>query len=196
MKPETARRQIIDYTKREMVLHGVSRLTMDTISQSMGMSKRTLYQLFPSKVCLVRICLAEFTAEKRNRLLMQQEQEEHSSTESLFRTMDAYTALLHSLDRTLLSDLAEDTDYQPVVEREKTFWLQQLADALNLCKACGVLLPDVNPDRLAIEVLTLLYENCLRGASYATQRLLSYSLLRGFFKIEDIRYIDECLPIY
>ena len=59
MKPETARRQIVDYTKQEMILHGVSRLTMDLIAQGMGMSKRTLYQLFPSKVCLVRICLAE-----------------------------------------------------------------------------------------------------------------------------------------
>lgn len=67
MKPETARRQIVDYTKQEMILHGVSRLTMDLIAQGMGMSKRTLYQLFPSKVCLVRICLAEFAAEKHNR---------------------------------------------------------------------------------------------------------------------------------
>lgn len=27
------------------------------------------------------------------------------------------------------------------------------------------------------------------------QRLLAYSLLRGFFKVDDIRYIDKCLPI-
>ena len=53
MKPETVRRRIIDYTKQEMILHGVSRLTMDIIAQGMGMSKRTLYQLFPSKVCPV-----------------------------------------------------------------------------------------------------------------------------------------------
>ena len=54
MKPETARRQIIDYTKPEMILHGVSRLTMDLIAQGMGMSKRTLYQLFcqaSSRLC-------------------------------------------------------------------------------------------------------------------------------------------------
>lgn len=181
MKPETVRRRIIDYTKQEMILHGVSRLTMDIIAQGMGMSKRTLYQLFPSKVCLVRICLAEFATEKHNRLLTGQKQEEYSCTEILFRTMDAYTSLIHCQGSTLLSDLAGDPDYQPMLEREKTFWLQQLADALNLCKACGVLVADVNPDRLAIEILTILYENCLRGASYATQRLLAYSLLRGFF---------------
>lgn len=195
MKPETARRQIIDYTKQEMILHGVSRLTMDLIAQGMGMSKRTLYQLFPSKVCLVRICLAEFATEKHNRLLAWQKKEEYSCAEILFRTMDAYTSLIHYQGSTLLSDLSGDPDYQPMWEREKTFWLQQLADALNFCKVCGVLVADVNPDRLAMEILTILYENCLRDASYATQRLLTYSLLRGFFKVDDIRYIDKCLPI-
>ena len=139
MKPETVRRQIVDYTKQEMILHGVSRLTMDLIAQGMGMSKRTLYQLFPSKVCLVRICLAELAAEKHNQLLTGQKQEEYSCTEILFRTMDVYTSLIHYQGSTLLSDLAGDPDYQPMMEREKTFWLQQLADALNLCKACGVL---------------------------------------------------------
>ena len=37
MKPETARRQIIDYTKQEMILHGVSRLTMDLIAQGLSL---------------------------------------------------------------------------------------------------------------------------------------------------------------
>ena len=59
MKAETTRRLVVDHTKREMIRQGISRLTMDIIAQGLGMSKRTLYQLFPSKVCLVQICLAD-----------------------------------------------------------------------------------------------------------------------------------------
>ena len=44
-----------------MYLHGADGLTMDDIAKGMKMSKRTLYKLFPSKTCLFRICLSDFT---------------------------------------------------------------------------------------------------------------------------------------
>ena len=69
MKAETTRRLVVDHTKREMIRQGISRLTMDIIAQGLGMSKRTLYQLFPSKVCLVQICLADIAGEKKRTLL-------------------------------------------------------------------------------------------------------------------------------
>ena len=63
MKPETVRRQIVDYTKQEMILHGVSRLTMDLIAQGMGMSKRTLsafsQQSLPGAYLPGRVCCRE-----------------------------------------------------------------------------------------------------------------------------------------
>ena len=61
MNPEKVRCQIIEYTKHEMYLHGADGLTMDDIAKGMKMSKRTLYKLFPSKTCLFRICLSDFT---------------------------------------------------------------------------------------------------------------------------------------
>ena len=61
MNPEKVRCQIIEYTKHEMYLQGADGLTMDDIAKGMKMSKRTLYKLFPSKTCLFRICLSDFT---------------------------------------------------------------------------------------------------------------------------------------
>ena len=66
MNPETLRCRILDYTKREMYLHGADGLTMDDIAKGMKMSKRTLYKLFPSKTCLFRICLSDFANEVRS----------------------------------------------------------------------------------------------------------------------------------
>lgn len=145
MKPETARRQIIDYTKQEMILHGVSRLTMDLIAQGMACLNGRFISFFPAKSAWCVFAWQSLLPRSITGCLAWQKREEYSCTEILFRTMDVYTSLIHYQGSTLLSDLAGDPDYQPMMEREKTFWLQQLADALNLCKACGVLVADVNP---------------------------------------------------
>ena len=195
MKAETVRRSVVDYTKQEMIRQGVTRLTMDTIAQGLGMSKRTLYQLFPGKVCLVQICLGDISGEKR-RLLLQYEDSSRSFIESLLDVAREYVVLIHFLGRTLLTDLTVDIDYQPFVKREEAFWLQQFVDALNRCKACGYLLPGTDPDRFSYDLTTNIYENCLRGVSYTAQRFFCRALLRGIFRADAIPAIDENLEQY
>ena len=190
MKAETTRRLVVDHTKREMIRQGISRLTMDIIAQGLGMSKRTLYQLFPSKVCLVQICLADIAGEKKRTLLARADND-RSCVKTLFDIVGGYVDLMYSMGRVLLTDLAQETDYQSFSKREEYFWLQQFADVLNRCKACGYLLPDVDPDRFANDLLVLLYENSLRGARYNTQWLFCKALLRGIFRTNAIPLIDE-----
>lgn len=190
MKAETTRRLVVDQTKQEMIRHGISRLTMDIIAQGLGMSKRTLYQLFPGKACLVRICLADIAGEKR-RLLLGKEDIRQSCMAQLFDIAGRYIAMMYYLGKTLLTDLEQDGDYHSFIKREEAFWLQQFVDALNLCKACGYLLPNIDPDRFASDLLALIYENCLHGAPYVMQRLFCQALLRGVFKADAISLIDE-----
>lgn len=191
MKAETTRRLVVDHTKQEMIRHGISRLTMDIIAQGLGMSKRTLYQLFPGKACLVRICLADIAGEKRRLLLLSKEPARQSCMGMLFDISGRYIAMMYYLGKTLLADLEQDKDYHSFIKREEAFWLQQFVDALNLCKACGYLLPDIDPDRFANDLFTLIHGNCLRGAPYVMQRLFCQSLLRGVFKADTISLIDK-----
>ncbi len=190
MKAETTRRLVVDHTKREMVRQGVSRLTMDIIAQGLGMSKRTLYQLFPSKVCLVQICLADIAGERKRTLLLRTDND-RSCVKALFDIVGGYVDLMHSMGSVLLTDLAQEPDYQSFSKREEYFWLQQFVDILNRCKACGYLLPDVNPDRFANDLLVLLYEDSLRGTRYTTQWLFCQALLRGIFRTDAIPLIDK-----
>ena len=106
MNPETLRCRILDYTKREMYLHGADGLTMDDIAKGMKMSKRTLYKLFPSKTCLFRICLSDFANEVRSHVQRKQIRMDSSCMELLFITVDGYLTLLHSLGKKLLLDLS------------------------------------------------------------------------------------------
>lgn len=193
MNPEKLRCQIIDYTKREMFLHGASGLTMDDIAKGMKMSKRTLYKLFPSKACLFRICLSDFANEIRSHIQLKQIRMDSSCMQLLFTTVSGYLALLHTLGRTLLLDIAMEADYRSSFEREEAFWQQQFIDVLTHCKICGYLLPGVDPDRFAADLQGVIYQSCLQGTPYLVQRMLNYMLLRGLFKVDGIRYIDEHL---
>ena len=144
MNPDTLRSRILDYTKREMSLHGTNRLTMDDIAKGMKMSKRTLYKLFPSKVCLFRVCLSDLANEIRRSVQQKQIRMDSSCMGHLFIIVNGYLTLLHSMGKTLLLDIAEDDEYRSSFERENTFWLQQFIDILTHCKICGFLLPEVD----------------------------------------------------
>lgn len=193
MNPETLRGQIIDYTKRKMFLHGINGLTMDEISKGMKMSKRTLYKLFPNKACLFRICLSDFTNEIRRRIQHEQIEMDRSCMKLLFITVNGYLTLLHSLGKSLLQDITDDEEYRSFFEREEVSWLQMLIDVLIHCKTCGYLLPEVVPEILAADLQKVICQSCLYGIPYTVQQMLNHILLRGLFRVDGIRYIDEYL---
>ena len=120
-----------------MYLHGADGLTMDDIAKGMKMSKRTLYKLFPSKTCLFRICLSDFTNGIRSRLKQSQMRMDSSCMQVLFATVNGYLTLLHSLGKTLLLDIAANEDYRASFKREEAFWLQQFIDVLTHSKIGG-----------------------------------------------------------
>ena len=99
----------------------------------------------------------------------------------------------HDGVKVLLMDIAADREYRAAFEREEAFWLQQLIDVLTHCKICGYLLPGVDPDRFAPDLQEVIYQSSLQGTPYLVQRMLNYTLLRGLFKMDGIRYIDEHL---
>ena len=154
-RSETARRQIVDYVRQEICLHGVSKLTMDDIARGMRVSKRTLYQLFPQKTCLIRLCLSDIANEARGKLPGRGD-----------RSVAACTKML---------------------------WRRQVFEALTQCRDCDCLLAFVDPERVAGSLFDTLFEQCRQGASRTEQRLMSYVLLRGFFKLDKIGYIDQLL---
>ena len=178
-----------------MYLHGADGLTMDDIAKGMKMSKRTLYKLFPSKTCLFRTCLSDFTNGIRSRLKQSQMRMDSSCMQVLFATVTGYLTLLHSLGKTLLLDIAANEDYRASFKREEAFWLQQFIDVLTHCKICGYLLPGVDPDRFAADLQEVIYQSCLQGTPYVVQRALNHTLLRGLFEVDGIRYIDEHLKL-
>lgn len=92
------RRRLLDAAEREFLQNGYAATTVGAIAVTAGMSKRTLYQVFPSKLAL-------FDALLRDRfyhLPIPPDCREHSQEERLFRLMLAIASILLHPDRTAL----------------------------------------------------------------------------------------------
>ena len=194
-RSDTTRRQIVDYVRQQICLHGITRLTMDDIARGMHISKRTLYQFFPQKTCLVRLCLSDIACQARENLPDGQLKTAAACVRSLFRTIDGYITLLHTFGSTLLDDIVPDAEYRSFVEWEKAFWHRQVLEAFDRCRASGCLLPCVEPEIVASDLLEAFFQQCRQGAPFPTQRLMGHIVLRGFFRVKQIGYIDKHLAV-
>ena len=57
--PNPAAQRIITAARREFFAHGFRSVTMDDLAEDLGMSKKTLYALFPAKSALLRAVLLD-----------------------------------------------------------------------------------------------------------------------------------------
>lgn len=59
MADKVAARRIVEAGRQHFFAHGVRSVTMDDLAEELGMSKKTLYAAFPSKLDLLRAVLLE-----------------------------------------------------------------------------------------------------------------------------------------
>ncbi len=64
-KKMTQREHIIEKTSEMFVMHGIKSVRMDDIAQTLGVSKRTLYEMFGDKEELLYLCMTHFLNNQR-----------------------------------------------------------------------------------------------------------------------------------
>ncbi|MDD4349248.1 MAG: TetR/AcrR family transcriptional regulator, partial [Opitutales bacterium] len=84
---------------------GVHRVTMDEIAASIGMSKRTVYQIIPGKEQLIRMVLNRFTGRIRNEVEAILDDPDTSFPEKRDRYIASIANNLSKVSTRLLSDL-------------------------------------------------------------------------------------------
>jgi AcrR family transcriptional regulator len=98
------RERIIEEATRQFLQYGVRNVTMDGIAASLGMSKRTVYELFKDKTSLVHSCL-EILSEKHK---SKNEEIQHSSKnviETIFAFMQEGIKAMNAINPVFFRDL-------------------------------------------------------------------------------------------
>src|SRR5947208_15181792 len=57
--PDAGRQRIVDAARAHFFSHGFRSVTMDDLADELGISKKTLYAHFPSKIALLEAVLAD-----------------------------------------------------------------------------------------------------------------------------------------
>lgn len=179
----------IEYTKKQLKLYGIRRVRLDDIARELGISKRTIYELFVSKEKLVELCLRVFARNGRELLLPNSCEAVSLPLQGVLQVVNAYITMLYQVERLLLSDMRLNGACQLGIEHEKKFWHGQLVQALEVCDFCPVV--ESTPAQMAHDMLCFFYSNCMNGYLYTSQLQMAYLLLRGLIECEEIGSMDE-----
>ena len=151
MSSETEiRARVIEYAAWKFASNGIKGRTMDELAEQLGMSKRTLYELFRDKKSLVKECLAFFEEMKKS-MSRKVFAESSNAFEALLKIYKANLEGMQRVDKKFIEDIKK---YFPEINKER-----EKAKALHLKKSSeifkkgmdeGFIVKDFDPNNLSL----------------------------------------------
>lgn len=122
---------------------GIKSITMDDIAAALGISKRTLYEVFSDKESLLKECILK-TQGDRDKYLQQVYEESHNVLEVILAVFQKSIEMFHQTNKRFFEDIKK---YPKVHEMMKTRQDSDSEKTMSFFKAGvdqGIFRPDVN----------------------------------------------------
>ena len=190
MKRRTTREDILLAVQNLIARHGISAVRVDEVAQCVGISKRTLYELFEDKNCLVDSCLEAMSRRQQQRIVSSRAGSGHA-LQRTFRLTNEYIEGLFSVDRTFLVDISQKIIFAERYDEHRRFWSAELTGCLESTRSEGNLLPEINVRALADHILAALLELRLNHAARTELQLFCRTMIRGAATRQGIEQIDS-----
>lgn len=192
--------RILEHAMREFARNGIKSVKMDDIAQGLGISKRTLYEIYENKECLL------FEGIKRSK------EKDEQEIEGIIRQSANVIELVITIYRKRVVEFKE-TCAQFYLDLEKyptiIAYLNQLHNKKHnsfmafLARGVqeGYFLSDVNIELFA-ELFDAISDNIVKRQLYIhydIEQIFKSQLLvvfRGFCTVEGIKILDKCLERY
>ncbi len=154
LSDDAAPRRIIAAARRHFFTHGFRRVTMDDLAQELGMSKKTLYASFPSKLDLLRaVLLDKFRSVEADldRVLSSASRDVRGTLEQLLATMQRHT---QEIQPPFVRDIQREAPamFQLVQSRRRELIERYFGRIFEAGRKAGVIRKDLST-RLMIEIL-------------------------------------------
>ena len=190
--------RIVQTTTELFFENGIKGVTMDIIAETMGMSKRTLYENFADKNDLVNECFSYII--ERHEFLDQEIQKKTSNTiEAMLMFYMTGVTSMRKCNKNFISDLKK---YHPQVfkqleeHREQTF-CEKVIIALDKGIIEGLIRPEINTEILAIVLKKQMYileaENSELRKFNLTEiyDTIFMGFARGIVTLKGLKVIDD-----
>ena len=103
MKRGATKEEIIRITQELITRNGIRAVRVDEIAQTLGISKRTLYEMFADKEDLVSACLDFMCHQQQERITAYRKRRSRSSLQRAFKLVYEYIEHLYTVESSFLS---------------------------------------------------------------------------------------------
>ena len=186
MKRGATKEEIIRITQALIARNGIRAVRVDEIAQTLGISKRTLYEMFADKDDLINACLDAMSSKQRERIATYRKRRSGSALQRTFKLAYEYIANLYMVESSFLSDLRHKIIYADHFDEHREFWHH-----LEASKEEGLLLPEIKGASFADRILETILELRLNNATREEVYLFCRTILRGAATRQGIERIDR-----
>lgn len=190
MKRVVTRDDILRTTQQLIVANGIRAIRVDEIAQSLGISKRTLYEHFADKENLVYACLEQMSREQ-NVEVTEGRRLETDPLKGLLDLTDKYIDELYKADRSFLFDLQQKVTYAEHFKANQHFWENEMTRCILECQQKQLLRPDMEANILAKNLMKTLYEMRLDTTTNEECYNFNRIILRGVATSKALEQIDR-----
>lgn len=200
----TQQEKIVDHVSQMILSLGVKSVRMDDVANSLGMSKRTLYELFGDKEELLSQSIVHMM-ERRCKNISAQVRDCDNMLEVLMKSIKIFTnsGQVSDMEKRLTANLKKfyPAVYEKVQRIHSEWGVQGLQYALDRCLAEGYLDPSVDVELMARLFFTstgvlmsdndvILPEGVSREEAFGA---MVVNFLRGLSTVKGLQLIDEML---
>jgi AcrR family transcriptional regulator len=151
---QTGARRVVDGARRQFLAHGFRSVSMDDLAAELGMSKKTLYAYFPSKVALIEAVLkAKFGEVEADLGKLTNDQAAHVEA-TLHQFLDCLQRHTAEIQPAFVRDIGRETPelFQMIEQRRRELIRHYFGGLFEDGKKAGVIRTDIST-HLIVEIL-------------------------------------------
>ena len=191
MKRGATKEEIIRTTQEFISRNGIRAVRVDEIAQTLGISKRTLYEMFTDKNDLIGACLDAMRNEQQQQIVACRKRRGGNPLQKALRLMNQYIENLYKVDHSFLSDLRRKVIFAEHYDEHREFWHMELSLLLDSCRKQELLLPEIDAAAFTEQLMGSLLDLRLNGTSREELSLFCRTILRGAATRQGIELIDR-----
>lgn len=191
MKRGATKEEIIRTTQDLIARNGIRAVRVDEIAQMLGISKRTLYEMFVDKNGLISACLDSLAHQQRKTLASNRRRCGGNPLQRALRLANTYIDNLYTVDASFLADIRDKVLFAEYYNENRDFWVSELTRDLEKCRKEELLLAEIDTASLTQQLMSTMLELRLNHATREELRLLCRTILRGAATRRGIDIIDQ-----
>jgi AcrR family transcriptional regulator len=196
---ESTKSRLIAHAATLFAKNGCKAITMDDIANSMGISKRTIYENFSDKKSLLEACLRYFF-ERRELEVKQILQSSDHLIAAIFKLLDNTSKVFYQLQFNLFNEIQKyyPETYNNTVRVYKQQFIENTDKLLQKGIIDGIVRKEVNPSIMAIFIneasILILHKDVFADYGFEKKNVMHdcmSCLTRGMFTEKGVRILDE-----